>query len=201
MIDLDEKPIPHVYLPLAQRYTARTTLAVRAQGEPGPLLAGVRRAIAELDPALPVPDLLTASEAVERVLWAPRTGAALLAVLGLLALLLAAFGVYGITAFAVAQRSREIGIRLALGAHPLSVVGLLVQGGMAVLLAGLAAGIGLAHLSGRWISKLVAGIQGQDAAVLSLIAVLLTVVGALANVVPALRVARANPAVGLRRER
>jgi predicted permease len=199
VIELDEQPIPLVYLPLEQRYTARAALDVRAAGSPEPLLDDVRRALAEIAPALPVPELLTASEAIERSLWAPRAGAALLSLLGLLALLLAMFGVYGITAYSVAQRSREIGIRMALGARPAGLVGMLVQGGMAVLLIGLACGIGLAHLSEKWISKLVYGLQGGDSLVLLLIAVLLTGVGVLANAVPAVRVVRTNPAVDLRR--
>jgi putative ABC transport system permease protein len=199
IIELDEKPFPFIYLPLQQRYTARASLDVRTEGDPELLLDTIRRAIAEVAPTLPVSDLLTASMGIERSIWAPRAGAALLVVLGLLALSLAMFGVYGITAYSVAQRSREIGIRLALGARPLNIVSMLVRGGMAVLLTGLICGLGLAHLSGQWISKLVYGLQGGDVAVLALIAVLLIGVGALANSVPAVRVARMNPAVDLRR--
>lgn len=200
VIELDESPIPLVYLPLEQRYTPQAALAVRAAGTPEPLLGDVRRTFAEVAPALPVAELLTASEGIEKALWAPRAGASLLALLGLLALALAMSGVYGITAYSVAQRSREVGIRMALGARPASVVSLLVQGGMIVLLIGLALGIGLAHLSEKWISRLVYGLEGGDSlVVLAAIAVLLTGVGALANAVPAVRVARTNPAVDLRR--
>lgn len=199
IIELDEKPIPLIYLPLQQRYTARAALDVRVAGEPGLLLDEVRHAVGEIDPALPVSDLLTASEAVERVLWAPRAGAALLALLGVLALVLAMFGVYGITAYAVAQRGREIRIRIALGAPPSGVVGMLVRSGMAVLLIGLALGIGLAHLSGNLIAKLVSGLEGGQSTILVLIALLLVGVGALANALPAVRIMRTNPAIDLRR--
>ena len=199
LIELDESPIPLVYLPLEQRYTAQAALAIRAADEPEPLLDDVRRVFGEVAPALPISELLTASEGIEQALWAPRAGASLLAILGLLALSLAMFGVYGITAYSVAQRSREIGIRMALGARPADVVRLLVRGGMAVLLIGLALGIGLAHLSGTWISRLVYGLGGGDSLVLAAIAVLLLGVGALANAVPAFRVARVSPAIGLRR--
>ena len=133
---------------------------MRAAGTPEPLLGDVRRTFAEVAPALPVGELLTASEGIEKALWAPRAGASLLALLGLLALALAMSGVYGITSYSVAQRSREVGIRMALGARPASVVSLLVQGGMTVLLIGLALGIGLAHLSEKWISRLVYGLEG-----------------------------------------
>jgi ABC-type antimicrobial peptide transport system permease subunit len=148
---------------------------------------------------LAISDLFTASDGIKRGLWAPRAGAALLTLLGVLALALAMFGIYGITAYSVAQRSREIGIRMALGARPANVVGMLVRGGMIVLSIGLALGIGLAHLSSHLISKLVYGLEGGDALVLILIAALLTAVGAVANTVPASRIARTHPSVDLRR--
>ena len=199
VMEMDESPIPLVYLALEQRYTEQAVLDVRTGGAPEPFVKEVRRAIGEVAPALPVSDLLTASEGIEQALWVPRAGAGLLTFLGLLALALAMFGIYGITAYSVAQRSREIGIRMALGARPASVVGLLVRGGMVVLLIGLALGIGLAHLSSQWISKLVYGLAGGDSQVLLLIALLLTGVGALANAVPAVRIARTHPSVDLRR--
>jgi predicted permease len=199
IMEMDESPIPLVYLALEQRSTEQAVLNVRTAGEPEPLVKAVRQAIGEVAPALPVSELLTASEGIEQALWAPRTGAALLTVLGLLAQALAMFGIYGITAYSVARRSREIGIRMALGARPANVVGMLVRGGMIVLLIGLALGIGLAHLSVQWISKLVYGLAGGESLVLVLIALLVTGVGALANAVPAIRVARTCPSVDLRR--
>jgi predicted permease len=199
LIEVDESPIPLVYLALEQRYTPQAALVVRAAGDPGALLGSVRRTVGEAAPTLPVLELLTASDGIDQALWAPRAGAKLLAVLGLLALVLAMFGIYGITAYSVAQRSREIGIRLALGAHPAGVVRMLVRGGMIVLLIGLALGIGLAHLSEQWISKLVYGLAGGDGLVLALIAVTLLGVGAVANALPAVRIARTNPALDLRR--
>lgn len=199
IMEMDESPIPLVYLALAQRYTEQAVLNVRTAGEPEPLVREVRQAVVEVAPALPISELLTASEGIEQALWAPRTGAALLSFLGLLAQALAMFGIYGITAYAVARRSREIGIRMALGARPANVVGMLIRGGMIVLLIGLALGIGLAHLSAQWISKLVYGLEGGESPVLLLIALLLTGVGALANAVPAIRAARAYPSVDLRR--
>ncbi len=198
VLGIDESPIPLIYLALDQRYTEQAVLDVRTAGAPEPVMPEVRRAVAEVAPALPVAELLTASEGIAKGLWAPRAGAALLTFLGLLALALALFGIYGITAYSVTQRSREIGIRMALGARPASIVGMLVKGGMAVLLIGLGLGIGLAHLSSRWISTLVYGLAGGDWLVLALIAVLLTAVGALANAVPAIRVARTHPSIDLR---
>jgi predicted permease len=199
IMEMNESPIPLVYLALEQRYTEQAVLNVRTMGAPEPLVKEVRRAIGEIAPALPVSELLTASEGIEQALWAPRAGAAVLTLLGLLALALAMLGIYGITAYSVVQRSHEIGIRMALGARPAGVIGMLVRGGMVVLLIGLALGIGLAHLSVQWISKLVYGLAGGDSLVLVLIALLLTGVGALANAVPAIRVARTYPSVDLRR--
>lgn len=199
IMEMDESPIPLVYLALEQRYTEQIVLNVRTVREPEPLVKEVRQAVAEVAPALPVSELLTASEGIEQALWAPRTGAALLTSLGLLAQALAMFGIYGITAYSVARRSREIGIRMALGARPANVVGMLVRGGMIVLLIGLALGIGLAHLSVQWISKMVYGLAEGELLVLALIALLVTAVGALANAVPAIRAARTCPSVDLRR--
>lgn len=199
IMEMDESPIPLIYLALEQRYTEQAVLDVRTVGEPEPLVKDVRRAIGEVAPALPVSELLTASEGIEQALWAPRTGAALLTGLGLLAQALALFGIYGITAYSVARRSREIGIKMALGARPSDIVGMLVRGGMIVLLIGLALGLGLAQLSVQWISKVVYGLEGGGSLVLVLIALLLTGAGALANAVPAIRVARTHPSVDLRR--
>lgn len=199
IMEMDESPIPLVYLALEQRYTEQVVLNVRTVGEPEPLVKEVRQAIAEVAPALPVSELLTASQGIEQALWAPRAGAGLLTFLGLLAQALAMFGIYGITAYSVAQRGREIGIRMALGARPANVVGLLVRGGMIVLLIGLALGIGLAHLSVQWISRVVYGLAERESMVLVLIAFLVTGVGALANAVPAIRAARTYPSIDLRR--
>jgi predicted permease len=199
LITLDETFIPLVYLPLAQRYTARATLAVRTAGEPGSLLGPVRRAVSEVAPILPLSDLLTGSEAIARSLWMPRAGALLLGLLGLLALFLAMSGVYGITAYTVVQRGREIGIRAALGARPGLIVRTLVRGGMTVLMIGLGLGLSLAFLAGKLISRLVYGAQGGGPLILALIALSLIGVGALANAIPAFQAARMNPAVDLRR--
>jgi predicted permease len=199
IMEMDESPIPLVYLPLEQRYTEQAVLNIRTEGAPERLVKEVRQAMGEVAPALPVAELITASEGIEQALWVPRAGAALLTFLGLLALALAMFGIYGITAYSVAQRSQEIGIRMALGARPANVIGMLVRSGMIVLLIGLALGLGLAHLSGQWISKLVYGLAGGESLVLLLIAVLLTAVGALANAVPAVKIARTHPSVDLRR--
>jgi predicted permease len=199
IIKLDEEPIPILYLPLAQRYSAGAALTVRTAGEPEPLFDDVRHVIGEISPTLPISDLLTGYEAIERSLWGPRAGASLLTLLGLLALGLSMFGIYGITAYSVARRSHEIGIRMALGARPGTVVGMLVQGGMIVLLIGLTVGMGLAHMAGKLISSQVYGIGGEDSLVLASIALLLIGAGTLANAMPAIRVARMNPAADLRR--
>jgi predicted permease len=199
VMDLQEAPMPLLYLPLEQRYSPRAALAVRASGRPEGLVRSLRSALREAAPELPASDPKTASETLARALWAPRAGALTLSILGALAFALALFGVYGITAHGVAQRRREIAIRLALGARPAGLVRGLAAGGIGVLLAGLVLGLGAAHLASGWLLKISSGGRGDEAAALGAIALLVSLVGTLANVLPAVRVVRTHPAVELRR--
>lgn len=198
-ITLDEDPTPFLYLATTQRYAPRATLTVRATGDPGEILSAVKREARALEGTLPLVDVLTMEGAVRQALWAPRAGAALLSILGLLALTLSSFGVYAITACSAVRRRPEIGIRMALGAHRLMVVKTLVTGGMAAVGVGLCLGLGSAYLVSQAVSRFLYGVGGQNLATFAGTALLLVAVGALANLMPAVRAARMNPSATLRR--
>src|SRR5436305_1699550 len=134
---IGEDPQPYVYLPLEQRYAGNLTLVVRAATDPAVLLPTVEREVRTLDKQLPWGGIATLRQVLHDDLWAPRMGAFLLGLFGGLALLLSTVGIYGVMSFSVAQRAREIGVRMALGARSREVVTLILYQGMTIV------GIGL----------------------------------------------------------
>ncbi len=162
----------------------------------------MRTAVASLDPTLPVFDVRSFDEHIRsgRALLGTRLGAAFSEAFGALALLLAAVGLYGLLSYAVAQRSREIGIRVALGAHTSTVVRLVVRQGL--MMSALGAAIGLAITFGvtRLLTALLFGVAPRDPVILGGVVVILLAVGVVASMVPALRAARVDPLTALRAE-
>jgi ABC-type antimicrobial peptide transport system permease subunit len=151
-----------------------------------------------LQPNLPVPELRTLRETVSASTGAARTGVALLSGFVALALALAAIGVYGVTSFQVAQRTREIGVRMALGAGGGDVLGLVLRGGARLVALGLAIGLGLALLAGRSLTSLLYGVSGSDTLTLTVVPGLLGLVALGACLVAARRATRLDPLVALR---
>ena len=139
---IGEEPQPLAYLPLTQDYSPAATMQVRTTGQPGPVIATVRGNVQSLDRNLALTNWNTIGELLDQGLWAPRMGAALLTVFGGVALILAIVGVYGVLSYSVNQQTREIGIRMAMGAQTGSVLRLVVQQGMRLALIGLALGPG-----------------------------------------------------------
>jgi predicted permease len=193
-------PLPIAYLPLEQSYQSTVTLVARTTADASasmkPVIANVQR----LDPNLALVGALTMPEMISRGLWAPRAGAALFGVFGLLGLGLAALGIYGVMAYMVAQRTNEIGIRMALGARPGHVVRLVVGQGARLALAGIACGIAAGLAVSRLISGLLFGIGAQDPATFCAVAATLGAVALLAAWLPAMVAARIDPVLALRRE-
>ncbi|HSK18917.1 MAG TPA: ABC transporter permease [Longimicrobiales bacterium] len=186
-----------IYVPLAQRYFAEMSLLVR--GEPGAALAApIRNVVADLDPALPILVSETMEEHTAIGLFPQRIALVVAASLGLVALLLSVLGIYGVTAYGVARRTREIGIRLALGSPRERVLGLVLRQGM--VLAGAGVGIGLLMTLGvaRLLESLLFGVPGTDMVALGGAALLLVLAALVASWVPALRASRVDPAVALR---
>ncbi|HEY7611773.1 MAG TPA: ABC transporter permease [Gemmatimonadales bacterium] len=202
---LDQDPMPEFYLPIAQApaaawtWTDRTlTLTVRARGDEPALLTPLRTAVAEVDPSLPLYNLGTMQGRVMDSLAQSRFSTMLLTVFGAIALILAAIGVYGVISYGVAQRTQEIGIRMALGARQGDVLAMVVKHGAA--LAGIGLGVGLAAalaLSGL-LESLLFNVSPTDPPTFAIGLVVLSVVAVLAAALPARRAARTDPLIALR---
>lgn len=197
---IGEVPVPLVYLPVAQDYAPAATLQVQTSGKPEPVIAGVRAQIQSLEPNLAITNVQTIGEIIDQGLWAPEMGAALLTVFGGLAMVLAALGVYGVLAYSVTQQTREIGIRMAMGAERRDVLGLVVGQGLKLTIAGLALGILVSFALTRQLSSLLFGVSAYDPLTYAGVTVILVSVALLACYIPARRATRVDPLVALRYE-
>jgi putative ABC transport system permease protein len=190
-----------VYLPQQQYPDSKyQTVIVRTAGEPGPLAEALRREIRSLDPNLPVYDVHTLAEYKRLKLADRMNGANILGGFGALALLLASIGVYGVMAFSVLQRTKEIGIRVALGARATDVIALFVGRGMRQIMVGIAIGVAISLGLSRLLQGMLFGLTPTDGATFLGVAVLLTAVALLASWLPARRAARVDPMQALRYE-
>jgi len=195
---LGEAPQACVYLPLRQNYSGGMTLYVRSEGSPSGLLPTIQREIRSMDSNIEISDARTGAKLIDQVLWGPHVGVALLGVFGSLALILASVGLYGVMAYSVGRRRREIGVRMALGAPRGVVLRLIVFEGMQVVGFGILVGLGAALLVGRLLSRMLFGISPSDpvsfaSACLTLIAVALA-----ACYLPARSATRIDPMTVLR---
>jgi predicted permease len=197
---LTADPRPALYLPLLQNYFPELTLHVRTATPSQTLIAAVRRESQLLDPTLPIYNLGTLAQQKDGSLYTERLAAALLTLFGLLALSLAAVGIYGVLSYMVTERTREMGIRLALGARPRDLLQLVVGQGMTLTLIGLVIGVGAAFALTRLITKLLFGVSATDPLTFVVIPLLLAVVALLACWIPARRATRIGPLVALRYE-
>ena len=189
-----------LYLPESQNYNGTPTLVIRALANSAGILPAVRSAVASLDPNLPIFGLKTMSEHVGDSLWQPRMAAGILGSFSSLALVLAAVGLYAVVAQWMGQRTREIGIRMALGAKPRDMMRLVFGYGIGLALAGIVAGIFVASGVARFVSAQLFGTSSTDALTMALIAVLLMLVTLAACYIPARRAMRVDPMVALRHE-
>jgi ABC-type antimicrobial peptide transport system permease subunit len=199
-LTLGESPRPYLFVPLAQRPSPRLTILVRTEGNPEELLPSVRAALQRLDPALPLYAVRTLRQQMETPLSGAQSGAATVGLFGALALILAAAGIYGVVSYAVAQRTREIGVRVALGARKADVVGMVLRRGAGMASVGIALGLVGASVLGRSLSGFLYGISGMDWPTYAAIAALLAGVTLLASWIPARRAARVDPLKALRAE-
>jgi predicted permease len=197
---LTADPRPAIYLPLQQKYVPDLTLHVRSAMVSPALISTLRREVHSLDAALPIYNLRTLAEQKDGSLYAERLAAAMLTLFGVLAVSLAAVGIYGVLSYAVTARTREMGIRLALGARPGDLRQVIVGHGMMLTLLGLAIGIGASLALTHLMKRLLFGVSTTDPATLALIPALLAVVALAACWVPARRATRMNPSVALRYE-
>jgi ABC-type antimicrobial peptide transport system permease subunit len=197
---LGEPAHPYVYQPVLQSYDPKMTLVVRTTGEPQALTPAVREQIRALDPKLPVADVKTFRDQLDLSLFPSRVAAWTLGGFGVLALLLAAIGIYGVVSYSVAQRTQEIGVRMALGARRKHVLRLVLGQGVFVIAFGLAAGLLLAFASTRLISGLLYGVGATDLLTFCGVPLLLGTVALGASYIPAWRATKVDPLVALRHE-
>ncbi|HJQ25191.1 MAG TPA: ABC transporter permease [Blastocatellia bacterium] len=197
---IGEAPQPFVYSPVAQYYVSSITLVVRTTSDPQALAGAIRGKVAELDATLPVYDVKTFAEHLSFSLFPVRIVAILLASFGGLALLLAGVGIYGVTAYSVSQRTREIGIRMALGAQRGDILKLMLSHGLKLAGVGLGIGLAAAFALTRLMAAVLYGVSATDAITFVGISLLLAGVALGACFVPARRATRVDPMVALRYE-
>ncbi|HEY4249414.1 MAG TPA: ABC transporter permease [Lacunisphaera sp.] len=200
---LTEQPRPFFYTPFAQRYATPMTLVVRAAVAPATLVKSVHDAVARLDPNLPVYDLMTFDDELANSVMALmplRMGATLASIQGGLALLLAILGLYSVVSYGVTLRTREIGVRVALGATSQNVLQLVSREGLRLTLIGLGVGLGLAAAVSFGLSRVLFGVHAFDPVAFPAVAVALLVTATLACWLPARRATKVDPMVALRTE-
>jgi ABC-type antimicrobial peptide transport system permease subunit len=201
---LERTAVPHVYVPTGRNYRGTQNLHIRlVSADPrleADALAAVRPAIAEADARIPVLDLMPMRRFHDRSLelWAVRSGGNMVISLGSLALLLAVVGIYGVKSYVVSQRTREIGIRVAIGARPRDVLLMVVREGAALTLAGLAIGLPLAGLAGLGLSRLLYEVSPLDPIVFVGAPLVLAGAALVASYLPARRATRVAPVTALR---
>ena len=197
---LNEAPIPFVYLPLYQVYRAGMTINARVSGDPLTFAKSVDQAIHELDSDVVVFDITTLDLRRQLSTIAVRIGGTFVGAFGLLALVLAAIGVYGVTSYTTNQRTHEIGIRLALGASRADVLRLMLGRGIVLTLLGLVIGLVMSFGVTRFLQSLLLGVSSTDALTFVAVALLLSAVVLVACFIPARRAMRVDPMQALRYE-
>jgi predicted permease len=197
---LGEPPQAIVYMPLKQHYSPFVSLYVRTNGDPEKALGTVRSTVQSLIPTIPLDRVQTVGQILLQSLTAPRIGAELLGAFGMMALILAAIGTYGVMSYSVSQRTPEIGIRMSLGAQQGDVLRLILAGGLAMVLVGVAFGLGFSALLSRSMSSLLFGIGSFDAPSFLAVSALLILVAMAACWIPARRATHVDPMVALRYE-
>ena len=199
--NLREPPQRLVYYPISQGpQEYLTSLEARVDGPPASVAAGIRAAITRVDPTIPIADVRTIRETLERQLWRERLLARLAGAFGGIALLIAAIGLYGVVAYSASKRRAEMGVRLALGASPGRVRRLVLGDSLVTVLAGLAIGAVLSFPVLGVMRSLLVDVSPHDPFTLGVSALLLLVVGLIAGFVPAWRASRIDPATAIRAE-
>jgi predicted permease len=196
---LSEATKPFAYFNM-RPHDGFATLVARANGDPATTIAALRREFQQLDATLPVYNVKTLTEHMAVPLFPARIAATLLGSFGLLALLLAAIGIFGVMSYAVAQRTRELGIRIALGANTSNIFRLVLGQGIVLTALGLALGLAAALIGTRWLGGLLFGINALDLTTFAVVALLLAAVALLACWIPARRATKVDPMVALRWE-
>jgi predicted permease len=189
-----------LYYPISQYKAFRFRTALRVKGDPESVIPQIREAVAEASPETAIADLAVMNDVIDDSLWQPRLWGTLLTAFATLALVLSALGVYGILSFSVSRWTREIGIRIALGAGMARIHGLVLGSGLRLVGLGLALGLAGSLLFGRSLASFLFGVSAYDPATLLAVTALLLLVAAAACLVPAFRASRIDPTEALRQE-
>lgn len=197
---LQEPPRPYIYQPFAQAPSTSVQVVVRGAAAPALLGRSVVESLRRVDPGIFVPGVKSMQEHLGFILFLPRMAATLVGGFAVLALLLAVMGLYGIVSYGVARRTREMGIRISLGAAGGDVVGLVVRRGLALALVGAVLGVGVALVASRFIGQWLIGVEPWDPLTMAGVPLVLLAVAAVAAFVPARRASRVNPTEALRAE-
>jgi predicted permease len=197
---LGEPPTEYMFLPHSQNYEGQMTLIARTTAQPENLGDAIRQEVARLDSELPVYGVKTMPVFLDRLLSGPKSIAAMAGLFGVIALLMAAVGLYGVMSYAVARRSRELGIRMALGAQSGDVLRLVLKDGLILVGLGVAIGLVASAAVSRLLSSFLYGISPTDAGTFAVVSLLLTTTALIACFIPARRATKVDPMVALRYE-
>ena len=189
-----------MYQPLAQSYRSSMNLLIRTAGDPIRIVPVIQARLHQLEPTITIFNIRTLGEHVGRSLYVERMESMLLAFFGLLALALTAVGIYGVVAYSVAQRTREVGIRMALGAQRRDVLKLILMKGLTLIAWGIALGLVGCYWLSRLVSSQLFGVSPNDPATLATVAAVLVAVALLASYLPARRATKVDPLLALRCE-
>jgi putative ABC transport system permease protein len=195
---LSQEIYPETYASFMQPTFSNFSVVVRSTSDPSTVMAAIRAQVRELDRDLPVTELRQLAELVSQSVSRPRFYTMILGVFAAIALILAAVGIYGVISYAVSLRTRELGIRIALGASGRQVSGLVLQQGVSLALAGVVIGGAGAYWLTRLLAKLLFGVSATDPLTFLGVAGLLTGIAAIASFIPARKAARVDPLLAMR---
>jgi predicted permease len=198
--NLAEDPKPYFYYPMTQRRPGTMQLVMRSNLDPRGLAGAIRKEVQNIDRSVPVSSVKTMTEHLTYALWAPNMAASLSLAFGVLAIVLSAIGLYSVMAYVVSQRTREVGIRMALGANRADVLKMITVQGMRLAVIGVVIGLVLSLGLARALSSLLIGVSGYDVTTFVIVSVLLVLVAFIACYLPARRATRIDPLVALRYE-
>ncbi|HEX2122211.1 MAG TPA: ABC transporter permease [Thermoanaerobaculia bacterium] len=197
---LEKDPAPAIYMPYQHDVNIQFTLVIATSADPASLQVPVTRVLRSIDPLMPVSNVATLRELISGTIARPRFNATMLSLFAALGLLLASLGIYGVLSYTVTQRTHEMGIRMALGADPREVLGLVVRDGVKVAAIGVLAGIAIALPATRLLGALLYGVEASDPIVFATVAATLALIALAASYVPARRATRVDPMIALRPE-